>query len=108
MAVKVAVCTLQELRDPKKATSDYLSSAEGKFSWGGTTEEEHQACMGKMATNDPAESPFATLTQQLQSFGRVLGIHASAIGQARINGNFHRDIKDESNNCAYLRLSKNA
>mmetsp|Transcript_26186 Transcript_26186/g.44648 ORF Transcript_26186/g.44648 Transcript_26186/m.44648 type:complete len:365 (-) Transcript_26186:8-1102(-) len=41
-----------------------------------------------MATNDPAESPFALLTQQLQSFGRVLGIHASAIGQARMNGDF--------------------
>ena len=69
MAVELAVCMLQELRDPKKATSDYLSSEEGKFSWGETTEDEHQACMGKMATNDPAESPFATLTQQLQSFG---------------------------------------
>jgi len=106
MAVELAVCMLQELRDPKKATSDYLSSEEGKFSWGETTEDEHQACMGKMATNDPAESPFATLTQQLQSFGRVLGIHASAIGQARINGDFHRDIKDENNNGAYLRLPK--
>ena len=94
MAVEVASCLLTELRDPKKATSDYLSSAEGKFSWGETTDEEHLMCIGKMATNDPAESPFAALTRQMQSFGRVLGIHASAIGHARTNGDFKRNIKD--------------
>ena len=47
-----------------------------------------------------AESPFAGLTQQLQSFGRVLGIHASAPGQARINGDFKRQLNgnDSDNN----------
>ena len=69
MACEVAECILKELRDPGKATSDYLSSVEGKFSWGQTTDDEHAACIGKMATNDPAESPFASLTCQLQSFG---------------------------------------
>ena len=44
--------------------------------------EEHTACIGKNATNDPAESPFAPLTRQLQCFGRILGIHASAVGHA--------------------------
>jgi hypothetical protein len=29
LAVEVADCMLQELRDPQKATSDYLSSTEG-------------------------------------------------------------------------------
>ena len=43
-----------------------------------------------MATNDMAESPFAGLTQQIQQFGRLLGIHASGIGQARINGDLKR------------------
>ena len=52
-----------------------------------------------MATNDPTESPFAQLTQQLQSFGRVHGIHASTVGQARMNGNF------DHNNGAYQKLS---
>ena len=33
MAVEVSECMLMELRDPKKATSSYLSSADGKFSW---------------------------------------------------------------------------
>ncbi len=62
MAVEVADCFLQELSDPNKATSDYLSTEDGVFSWGNTSDEEHLACLGKMATNDPAESPFAALT----------------------------------------------
>jgi hypothetical protein len=106
MACEVAECMLDELRDPKKATSDYLSSAGGKFSWGKTTEDEHYACLGKMATNDPAESTFASLTRQLQCFGRVLGVHASAIGQARVNGDFDSEVIHGCDG-AYHRLSQN-
>jgi hypothetical protein len=105
MAVEVAKCLLQEFRDPKKATSDYLSSDGGKFSWGQTTQEEHVAFLGKMATNDPAESPFAGLTRQLQQFGRMLGIHESTISHARQNGDFKRDIKSPRNNGAFHCLS---
>ena len=73
MAVEVAQCLIQELRNPKKATSDYSTSEKGQFSWGYTTDSEHAACLGlgKMATNNPAESPFAMLTNQMQSFGRI-------------------------------------
>ena len=91
MAVEMAECFLKELRDPKKATSDYLTSAEGKFSWGYTTEDDHNVLIGKSATNDSAERPFAMLTQQIQQFGTILGIHASAVGQAKMNGDFKRD-----------------
>jgi len=84
MASEVAETILNELHDPRKATSHYLTSVEGKFSWGQTTDEEHFAFLGKMATNDSAESPFASLTHQLQSFGHLLGIHASAVGHACI------------------------
>ena len=80
---EVATCLLKELRDPKKATSDYLTSKDSDFISGNTTNKEHEACLGKMVTNDPDEAPFATLTQQLQQFGCVLGIHASGLGQAR-------------------------
>ena len=61
----------------------------------------------KNATNDPAESPFAQLTRQLQCFGRILGIHASAVGHARINGDFNRDIKDTEKDGAYFKLTPN-
>ena len=104
MAIEVAKCMLQELRDPDKATSDYLSSTGGEFSWGKTTDEEHHACIGRMATNDPAESPFAALTRQMQQFGRLLGIHASGMGQAKFNGDFNRDYKDKTKNGLYHQL----
>ena len=104
MAVELAQTMLVELRDPKKATSDYLSSEEGQFSWGQTTQSEHEACIGLMATNNMAESPFAGLTHQFQIYGRILGIHASGISQARINGDFRRilngmDKKDGMFHC---------
>ena len=102
----IAPAIMGELWDPKKALSDYVTSIGGKFSWGQTSEEEHQVCIGKNATNDPAESPFASLTQQLQFFGRVLGIHTSAIGHARINGDFKRDHNKSANDDAYFKLSK--
>jgi hypothetical protein len=104
MAVEVAQCLLKELRDPKKATSDYLSSNNGEFSWGNTTEDDHESCLGKMATNDPAEAPFAALTRQMEQFGRILGIHASGVGQARINGDFDRDLNDGNSDGAYYQL----
>ena len=104
MASEVAECIMKELCDPKKALSDYLSCKEGKFSWGETTDEEHKACLGMMATNDSAESPFAGLTQQMQQFGRVLGIHASAVSHAKFSGDFHLDYKDSSNDGRYFKL----
>ena len=105
MAVEVAECLLKELRDPKKVTSDYLTSEGGQFSWGGTTEEEHLASLGKMATNDPAESPFAALTSQMQLFGRILGIHASGVGQALFSGDFECDLNDGTKDGPFYKLS---
>ena len=57
-----------------------------------------------MATNDPTDSPFSALTHQLQSFGHLLGIHAVAVGQARFNGDFSRDLKnpDKDGTCHQL------
>ncbi len=74
---------------PTMLLSDYATAVGGTFSWGQTTEEEHAACIGKNATNDPAESPFTQLTRHLQCFSRILGIHATAVGHARINGDFN-------------------
>ena len=90
----------------KKATFDYLSSAKGQFSWREVLEEEHQAGVGVMANNNPVESPFAAITRQLQSFGQVLGIHAAADSHTKMNSDFCRDLMDESNNGAFLKLTK--
>ena len=105
MAVDMASCLMTELRDPKKEKSDYLSSGEGKFSWGYTTQEEHQTCIGMMESNDPSESPFAQLTRQLQSFGRVLGINAAIVGHARQNGDFCRSSGDNEGVGAFHKIS---
>ena len=105
MDVEIASCLLTELQDPKKATSDYLSSGEGKFSWGYTTQEEHQACIGMMASNDPSDIPFAQLTRQFQSFGHVLVINAAAVGHARQNGDFRCISGDYEGVGAFHKLS---
>ena len=60
-----------------------------------------------MENNDLAESPFDSLTHQLQSFGRLLGIHASAVGHALVNGDFHWDFNNFSLDGTYHRLSAN-
>ena len=59
-----------------------------------------------MANNNPVESPFAAITRQLQSFGQVLGIHAAADSYTRMNSDFRRDLTDESNKGAVLKLTK--
>ena len=65
VVVEVAQYLLKELCDPKKATLDYITNKDGVFSWGNTTDKEHLACLGKMATNDLDKVPFAALTHQM-------------------------------------------
>ena len=81
---------LEELRDVKKATAAHLSSMEGELSWGATSDDQHEAAMGKMAVNDPAECTFAGLTRQLECFGRISLRSAGAVSQAQYNGDFGR------------------
>ena len=58
-----------------------------------------------MVTNDPEEGPFSELTRQLEKDVRVLGIHAAAIGHARINGDFYQgELKNPNNDVTYHKL----
>ena len=58
-----------------------------------------------MVTNDPAESPFVAFTRKLDKYGRVLGIHAAAIGHARTNGDFYQGyLKNPNNEGTYQKL----
>ena len=79
-----------EIVDPKKATSDYLSKCDGRFSWSKLTAEEKNATIGMRATNDPSESEFATFTEVLTTGGRIGLDLASGIGQTRYNNDFGR------------------
>ena len=79
---------LTEIRDPKKATSRHLSSAEGALSWGKTSDVEHEALKGCMAVNDPAESTFGAATREIATFGRIGFGEASGVATARRNKDF--------------------
>ena len=81
-----ASAILQELRDETKATSYYLSSIQGKSSWGKTSVQSHQAGLRKIAVNDPAESSFGGTTRQLQCFGRIGLTNAGGVDQVKRNG----------------------
>ncbi len=82
-AEEVANVWINELEDPKKTTSHHLSSTEGKWSWDEATEANKMAGLGKQATNDNAECPFAGMKEEYQKFGSQLNpLHESA----RFNG----------------------
>ena len=88
LAREVATCLMLEVADPKKATSDYLSKCDGRFSWSKLTAEEKNATIGMRATNDQSESEFATFTEVLATGGRIGLDLASGIGQTRYNNDF--------------------
>jgi hypothetical protein len=90
LAREVATCLLLEVADPKKATSDYLSKCNGRFSWDKSSTEEKNSTIGMRATNDPSESQFATFTEALATGGRIGVDLASGIGQTRYNNDFGR------------------
>ena len=66
-----AAALLCELQDERKATSEHLSSASGKFCWQNSDISYHKNGLGKLAVNDPSESSFGGTTRQLQCFGRI-------------------------------------
>ena len=87
---------VDELRDPKKATSRHLLSADGKLSWGNTSVEEHEAGKRKMAVNNPAESAFGATTRELHCHGRIGFSECGAVAQERRNGGMARGSCTES------------
>ena len=91
-----ASALLKEIRDPNKATSDHLSRVNGKYSWGITTEDEHQDGLGEIAVNDPAESLFGATTRQLQCYGRVSLGNAGGVSTIQFNGDLRRILPTEN------------
>ena len=47
--------------------------------------------MGKEATTDNSETPFRSLTLQLEIFSTIVNNHSSALALARYNKNFYRN-----------------
>ena len=94
---------ITEFIDPKKACHDYVSSTEGELSWENTSPEVHEKLKGDFAVNDFAESSFAGLTHNFKC-GRLLPGNAAATAQARLNGDFDREVLGHKSNGAFHNL----
>ena len=62
---------------PSSRTYKYLSISGSHFSYDHCPETTKTAMLGMMATNDHAESSFAGVTAQIQTYGRI-GMHGAA------------------------------
>lgn len=82
---------LRELRDPRKVTHQYLTSQNGRKCWRNTSEAEKKKAVGIRAVNDPCESSFGGLTNELETFSTIKIQHAGAVDQVRRNGDLKRD-----------------
>ena len=74
-----------ELRNTNKASYKYLSSSGSLFSYNHCPESIKQDMLGKIATNDPAESSFAGVTSQIQKYSRISISGAAAISDMQRN-----------------------
>ncbi len=61
---EIAKISIKELEDPKKTTLYHLSNFVEKWTWSQATENDKKAGLGKQATNDFAESPFAGMKEE--------------------------------------------
>ena len=89
---------LVELRGERKATVDYLSSSDGKFSWKNTLGDIQEAGFQKIATNDPTESSFSGTIQQIRYVGRIGLTSAGGVDQVRRNGDLSRGFEKSQDN----------
>ena len=81
-----------ELIDESKATYKYLSISNSEFSFKHCPEDVKEVMLGKMASNDLAESSFAGVTAQVQCYGRVGMSAAAAVSDVSRNGFLHRGV----------------
>ena len=83
---------IKELEYKTKATYKYLSLSGSEYSWENFPETTKKAMLGKMATNDLAESSFAGVTSQVQNYGRIGMFNATDISDMSRNGYLSRPI----------------
>ena len=74
------------MENEKKATYKYLSISGSEFSYEKCPEDVKKSMLGKMASNDLAESSFAGVTAQVQCYGRIGMSAASAVSDVVRNG----------------------
>ena len=74
------------MENEKKATYKYLSISGSEFSYKHCPEDVKKPMLGKMASNDLAESSFAGVTTQVQCYGRIGMSAAAAVSDVGRNG----------------------
>eukprot|EP00957_Ditylum_brightwellii_P039968 3025761-Ditylum_brightwellii.AAC.1 len=78
--------------------ASYLSSLDGKFSWGQVSDEDFAAGLEKMTVNDPAEHSLGGLTSQLQAYGYIGLANTESLSQIQINGDLSHGYERGSRN----------
>eukprot|EP00956_Cyclotella_meneghiniana_P014747 scaffold22205_cov76-Cyclotella_meneghiniana.AAC.14 len=90
LGVVSAMAFLKEFRDTTKATHNYLSSIDGRYSLKTISNETRKAGLGKEASNSTSESDFASAKQAVKDYGTLRLDSAAACGQTRTNDDFGR------------------
>jgi hypothetical protein len=91
LAKTAAETVCKEILDPTKATYQYTSHSDSDKSYGNISSERETLQLGKMATNDVAESTLGRTTANVQRFGRISLSSAGAISAAKSNGFIQRE-----------------
>ncbi len=91
LAVVAATAFLIEFRDESKATSEYLSSIEGKSSLAILTESQRKAGIGKESSNSTSESLHGMTTDIMRRAGTIRLDHAAGDGMIKYNSHVDRD-----------------
>ena len=88
LAAVATEALLDELHNTNKASYKYLSSSGSPFSYEHCPENIKKDMIGKMDTNDLAESSFAGVTSQIQKYSRINIAGAAAISDMQRNKYF--------------------
>ena len=108
LGFEAAVTMHADMHDKTKATAANLTIGGGKFCWENISDKEREAGKGKKAVNDPAESIFARVKNEVLKFGMVSFAHAAGVSQSKMNGDFTRVFSgdDETDLGYFHRQSK--
>ncbi len=95
LAPIVAKATCVEIMNENKATYKYTSKSGSKYSYDYCGDEKKIAFLGKMATNDDAESTLGGTTANIQRHGQISIASVGAMSDAKQNRLFQHGYEPE-------------
>ena len=93
---------LKELRDTKKSTCKRLSSIGGELSWDNDTEADIKNGLDVSVANDPCESTFGVLTDDMKRHQKIGLTHVGGVAMSRKT--FASGLKKVGKNGAHVNL----